>query len=88
MDSIIPIKSYLVDLTVIQGRGLAAKDRHFLTRQRTTSDPYVVALLGLDQSLGKTKTCKKTLSPVWNAKFHFSVQNKKHVKVPKDMSAS
>ena len=87
MNSLLPINSYQVELTVIQGRDLAAKDRHFLTRQRTTSDPYVVALLGLDQRLGQTATCKKTLDPVWSAKFHFNVQNKKHVKVPTDMSA-
>jgi Ca2+-dependent lipid-binding protein len=87
MNSFLPINSYQVEMTVIQGRGLAAKDRHFLTRQRTTSDPYVVALLGLDQRLGQTKTCRKTLDPVWSAKFNFSVPNKKHVKVPTDMSA-
>ena len=87
MNSLLPISSYKVDLTVIQGRGLAAKDRHFLTRQRTTSDPYVVAYLGLDQRLGQTMTCPKTLDPVWSAKFQFSVQNKKHVKVPIDMNS-
>mmetsp|Transcript_108206 Transcript_108206/g.312730 ORF Transcript_108206/g.312730 Transcript_108206/m.312730 type:complete len:228 (+) Transcript_108206:72-755(+) len=87
MNSFLPIHSYQVELTVIQGRGLAAKDRHFLTRQRTTSDPFVVAFLGLDERLGQTKTCHKTLDPVWSAKFQFSVENKKRVQVPTDLSA-
>lgn len=76
--------SYNVEMTIVQGRGLAAKDRHLLTRQRTTSDPYVEAFLGMDRRLGKTKVCPKTLDPVFDATFTLSVPNKGTQEVPAD----
>jgi C2 domain len=86
MVSLYPIQSFKVEMTIIQGRNLIGKDRHFLTRQRTTSDPYIIASLGMDQRLGQTKTCLKTLNPVWDATFHFTVPNKRHAQVPTNMS--
>lgn len=82
------IDSYNVKMQIVQGRELAAKDRHFLTRQRTTSDPYVVAFLGLDKRLGQTKTIDKTVNPIWNSTFSFSVPNKKKDQtMPADITA-
>jgi len=86
MDALIPITNYIVEMTIVQGRGLVAKDRHFLTRQRTTSDPFVEVFVGMDERLGRTKTCHKTLDPVWDSQFHFTVPNKRHVQVPADTS--
>lgn len=86
MNSLYPIQGFKVEMTIVQGRDLIAKDRHFLTRQRTTSDPYIVAFLGMDQRLGKTRTCPKTLNPQWGSTFHFSLPNKRHAQVPTHMS--
>jgi C2 domain len=86
MVSLYPIQSFKVEMTIVQGRNLIGKDRHFLTRQRTTSDPYIIASLGMDQRLGQTKTCPKTLNPIWDATFHFTVPNKRHAQVPTNMS--
>lgn len=80
------IQSYNVTMKIVQGRDLVAKDRHFLTRQRTTSDPYVVAFVGIDKRLGQTKTCDKTCDPMWNSTFSFSVPNKKEQTMPADMT--
>jgi hypothetical protein len=84
MVSLYPIKSFNVEMTIIQGRNLIGKDRRLLGGK--TSDPYVVASLGMDVRLGQTKTCFKTLNPQWDATFHFSVPNKRHAQVPTNLS--
>jgi hypothetical protein len=84
MVSLYPIKSFNVEMTIIQGRNLIGKDRRLIGGK--TSDPYVVALLGMDVRLGQTKTCFKTLNPIWDATFHFSVPNKRHAHVPTNLS--
>lgn len=86
MNSLYPVQGFNVEMTIVQGRDLIAKDRHFLTRQRTTSDPYIVAYLGMDQRLGQTRTCPKTLNPQWGSTFHFSLPNKRHAQIPAHMS--
>ena len=53
-----------VRLTILQGRGLAPKDRNLLGKH-TTSDPYVEIWVDGDKK-GVTKTVGKTLDPVWN----------------------
>lgn len=85
MNMLLPIQSFQVEMTIVQGRNLVAKDRN-LFGQRTKSDPYVVVFLGMDHKLGKTKTCQKTLNPVWNSTFHFTVPNQRHAQVPVNMS--
>eukprot|EP00547_Thalassionema_nitzschioides_P010150 CAMPEP_0194231110 /NCGR_PEP_ID=MMETSP0156-20130528/44759_1 /TAXON_ID=33649 /ORGANISM="Thalassionema nitzschioides, Strain L26-B" /LENGTH=280 /DNA_ID=CAMNT_0038963721 /DNA_START=21 /DNA_END=863 /DNA_ORIENTATION=- len=71
------IIGYTVEMTIVRARNLIAKDRHLLTRQRTTSDPYVEVFLGIDQRIGKTKTIKKTCNPEWSATFIFDVNTTK-----------
>ena len=56
---------------ILQGRDLVAKDRNLLGR-RTTSDPYVNLYIGREL-LGKTKVIPKTLSPVWNSRFQYTM---------------
>lgn len=65
------VKGYDVEFTIVRARDLIAKDRHLLTRQRTTSDPYVEVFLGLDQRIGQTTVVEKNLNPEWNATFTF-----------------
>jgi len=74
-----PIDKMVVQIMVIEGKDLVAKDRN-LFGKKTTSDPYVsVALLSSSPrtptqkqknivrlDLGKTATVKKSLSPTWN----------------------
>jgi len=57
--------SFVLDISIIKGERLIAKDIHWLTRKKTTSDPYIRAYYG-DNFLGKTKTIEKTLNPIWN----------------------
>eukprot|EP00854_Cymbomonas_tetramitiformis_P021345 gene21345-25651_t len=60
-----------LDLTVVAGKDLAAKDKSWFGKG--TSDPYVIVSIGKDR-LGKTKTIEKNLSPEWNESFkrHFT----------------
>lgn len=74
-----PIDKMMVQLEVIQGKDLVAKDRN-LFGKKTSSDPYVLISLLCTPSntlpgrkkkiqkirLGRTETIKKNLSPVWN----------------------
>lgn len=71
------VMGYNVQMTIVRARNLIAKDRHFLTRQRTTSDPYVEVFLGIDQKIGKTKTIQKSCDPEWNATFVFDIDSRK-----------
>eukprot|EP00548_Thalassiothrix_antarctica_P020633 CAMPEP_0194185472 /NCGR_PEP_ID=MMETSP0154-20130528/42870_1 /TAXON_ID=1049557 /ORGANISM="Thalassiothrix antarctica, Strain L6-D1" /LENGTH=167 /DNA_ID=CAMNT_0038903835 /DNA_START=9 /DNA_END=509 /DNA_ORIENTATION=- len=72
------IQGYDIQMTLLRGRDLVAKDRHLITRQRTTSDPYVEVFLGIDQRLGKTRTISKNcINPEWNEKFTFHIENNK-----------
>jgi len=57
----------LVDVSIIQGRKLAAMDIDCLTRKKR-SDPYVVINYN-GKSYGRTKTQYKTTSPKWNHNF-------------------
>lgn len=59
-----------VDVEVLQARGLIAKDRSLLGKR--TSDPYIEVHYG-QELIGKTRTIKKNVSPVWNEKFQLSV---------------
>jgi len=56
-----------IDVTIIQGRDLAGKDKNFLTGKKT-SDPYVELHYG-HKKYGKTKVIDKTTSPRWNKSF-------------------
>mmetsp|Transcript_22718 Transcript_22718/g.34359 ORF Transcript_22718/g.34359 Transcript_22718/m.34359 type:complete len:284 (+) Transcript_22718:79-930(+) len=67
------VRIYNVQMTIVRARNLVAKDRHMLTRQRTTSDPFVEVFLGIDQRIGKTITVKKSLNPEWNSTFTFDI---------------
>lgn len=58
-----------VNIEVVKGRDLIAKDRNMMGK-RTTSDPYVKVHIG-SQPLGITKVVKKNVSPVWNESFQY-----------------
>ena len=67
-----------IDLTIVAGRGLVAKDKTFFGK-RTSSDPYVKVLYRTFQlgekgktEFGRTPTISKTLDPTWNA--HVKIQ--------------
>lgn len=67
-----------VQMTIVRGSGLAAKDRNVLG-QRTTSDPYCEVLNSNSKLLGRTRTIEKTLNPVWNERFDMEVRLSKAV---------
>jgi Ca2+-dependent lipid-binding protein len=61
-----------VKVSVLQGRGLVAKDKNIWGRH-TSSDPHVVSHHG-PNDMGKRSTIKKTLDPTWNDQsFRLSV---------------
>jgi len=64
--------SFVLDVSIIKGVDLVAKDKHWLSRKKTTSDPYVKAYYG-NKYLGKTQTIDKTLNPIWNWKVRITV---------------
>ena len=79
-DFIAPIDKMNLEIQVLNGSGLVAKDRNMLGK-KTTSDPFVVVSLisrGRKTQLGKTKTVKKTLSPAWQATFSTSLSYLQH----------
>lgn len=53
---------------ILQGRNLVAKDTNVFGR-RTTSDPYVILMLGGKERLGKTDIVFKSLDPTWSQEF-------------------
>ena len=57
-----------LEVSVLRGRDLVAKDNSFLKRglmgKKGTSDPYVVVCVAGKQ-IGRTETKRKTLSPEW-----------------------
>ena len=70
-----------VTVTIQQGRNLVAKDRALLSRQRTSSDPYVKFYLGgsteppplssMNLYLGRTAVVSKNcVNPAWNETIH------------------
>ena len=60
-----------IKLEILQGRNLIAKDRNLLG-QRTTSDAYAKVYMG-SVLLGTTRIIPKTINPVWNATFTYSM---------------
>jgi hypothetical protein len=61
-----------IKITVLQGRGLVAKDKNIWGRHYS-SDPYVVLLHG-SNTIGRTSIIKKTLDPTWtDQNFRLSV---------------
>ena len=81
-----PIDKMIVQIQILQGSGLAAKDRN-LFGKKTSSDPYVLvywlssppSIPGQKNSkeqrikLGKTTTVRKNLSPTWNYSVKMSI---------------
>jgi hypothetical protein len=71
-----PIEDIEIEITVMQGRNLVAKDTD-LFGKATASDPFVEVKVhkreGPPVSVGKTKTKEKTLTPVWNETLKFKV---------------
>ena len=59
-----------IDITIVGGRGLVAKDRSAFGKK--SSDPYVVISCG-KRTLGTTRVVDKSLSPVWNETFKLNL---------------
>jgi len=57
-----------IDITLVQGRNLMAKDSKGMFSKKKTSDPYAIIYWG-GEKCGKTKTIDKTLNPQWNETF-------------------
>lgn len=60
-----------IKLDILQGRNLIAKDCNLLG-QRTTSDAYAKVYMG-SVLLGQTRVIPKSINPVWNATFNYSM---------------
>lgn len=70
-----------IEVTIIRGEGLPAKDRNFLGK-KTSSDPFVeikthssLSDARIWKSHARTKTISKSLAPEWNETFHFTLSN-------------
>lgn len=57
-----------VDLKVLRGRGLVARDANYVTE--ASSDPYCVVLVD-DEELGRTNVINGSLDPVWSTRNSF-----------------
>jgi len=66
------IASIIIDVNIIQARDLIAMNKNFITRQRTSSDPYV-KLYYKGTKYGQTQVIKKALSPIWNRRFTIKI---------------
>lgn len=64
MSDQIKISGIEIDLTIIGGRNLVAKDRN-LFNQKTTSDPYVKLYVN-GKFKAQSKVISKNLNPTWN----------------------
>ena len=62
-------------LTILNGKGLAAKDRDMIGRKKG-SDPYV-EIYSENEILGLTKYHKNSLNPIWNESFSLELLGKK-----------
>ena len=78
------IESLTIKVQVVKARGLMAKDRNLMGR-RTSSDPYATVNLRVQDNhrqsvrMGKTKTVMKSLDPVWNASFEYTIRDRSQV---------
>jgi len=68
MSTPVEIGGINIEIDIIRGRNLVAKDKNLLTRRKTTSDPYVNVYCG-GKYAGKTKVVYKNLNPTWNQKI-------------------
>jgi len=62
------IASITIDVTIIQGRNLVAKDKNLIARKKASSDPFVTVNYG-GKKYGQTQVIYKNLSPTWNRGF-------------------
>ena len=66
--SVIGTEKILVEMTILKGRDLVAKDRNIVGKL-TTSDPFVEVYIG-NNLVGKTRVIPRTLEPFWNEQFN------------------
>ena len=76
------IQGVQVDIIVVEGRGLVAKDGSGIFSKKKSSDPYVKIYFG-GKNHGKTKTIDKTLSPRWNETYSIKLGTKHVEKILK-----
>ena len=62
------IQGLEVEISVIRGKDLVAKDSSGVFGKKKSSDPYVKIFFG-GKNHGKTKTIDKTLAPEWNENY-------------------
>ena len=73
------VSSIQIQMQIIEGRDLIAKDRSLMGR-RTTSDPYVKIFLGGKCYGHNTEVIEKNLNPKWDAKFKILLMDDKQLK--------
>ena len=64
-----------IEIGIIQGRNLTAKDSKGVLSTKKTSDPYAMIYWGGNER-GRTKTIDDSLNPKWNETFKFKVGSK------------
>ena len=79
------IQGVNIDINVIEGRNLVAKDSSGVFSKKKSSDPYVKVYFG-GKKYGKTQTIDKTLSPSWNESFNIKLGTKEVGKILKGNS--
>jgi tellurium resistance protein TerZ len=60
-----------IDISVLRGKDLVAKDRNIFNK-KTTSDPYVTIVLD-GRTVGTTQIIPKNLNPEWNETFKLNL---------------
>ena len=68
------LSSIQVDVTILEGRNLTAKDRK-LFRKKCTSNPCVICKLG-GKEIGRTNVVHRSLSPKWSQSFSVALNEK------------
>ena len=68
-----PIIGAELDIEIIAGKNLVAKDRSLFGKK--SSDPFVVISCG-SRTLGTTRVIDKSLDPVWNETFKLNIDGK------------
>jgi len=62
----------VMEITILSGSNLIAKDKNFFTRKKLTSDAYAMLYFG-SRYVGKTEVIPKTLNPNWNHTFELQI---------------
>ena len=77
------LDSIEIDMKIIEGRDLVAKDKKMFSSKKGTSDPYVRVSItgGYSKLIGQTKVIKKTLDPKWNQSYNLKIKGREANKI-------